>query len=401
MSLLTLLALASCAGVGDERSRERPGQQAEVLAAVYAGGGQIARLDARTLEPVDAATVGFPPSTVWARSPDGRSLVVAGGNDAPQLRIVRLSPMRATGQPLRFGGRGSVAALAWASPTRIVALLGQGTTRPRAVVVDARDQSVISTTALDGSLVVSSSTSKRVIGLLGPRRSIGRARLAVVGRSGRVRVVPLPLSAGWDAVGDLQQLIPALAVDPRGRRAVVVSPGDRAVDVDLRTLAVRPHALSRRESLLGRLRDWLEPKAEAKGIPGLVRTAVWIDDRWVAVTGYEYREGERAPRPVGVELIDSRTWRVDALEDDRASIAAADGVLLVFGADALTAYDVGARRRLRLPGEATLGDVDLAGRYVYVPDGSAMRFRVIDLHAGRVIGTRTRPSTTVVLAPAP
>ena len=279
MSLLTLLALASCGGGAAEHSQEGGEQRPHVLAAVYAGGGMIARLDARTLERVAAASVGFPPSTVWARSPDGRSLVVGGGDDAPEFRIVRVSPMRATGAPVRLRGRGSVAAIAWPSPARIVALVGQGTSEPRVVVVDPRTQRVLSTTTLDGSLVVSAATSDRVVGLLGPRRSIGPARLAVVGRSGVVRTARLPLHAGWETRGALQQLMPGLALDPRGRRAVVVPPGDRAVEVDLRTLAVRAHELLRRRSLLGRLRDWLEPEARAKGIPGLVRTAVWVGDR--------------------------------------------------------------------------------------------------------------------------
>ena len=74
-------------------------------------------------------------------------------------------------------------------------------------------------------------------------------------------------------------------MEPSGSRALVVPAGNRVAEVDLETLEVRYHELSEPVSLLGRLRDWLQPAAHAKTIDGPDRNAVWLESGLVAVSG--------------------------------------------------------------------------------------------------------------------
>src|SRR4029450_9041797 len=78
--------------------------------------------------------------------------------------------------------------------------------------------------------------------------------------------------------------IPALAVDPAGARALVVPAAAPLAEVALASGRVVYHDVHEAVSLLGGLRNWLEPSAEAKTAEGTERQAVWVGEQLVAVS---------------------------------------------------------------------------------------------------------------------
>jgi hypothetical protein len=254
---------------------------------------------------------------------------------------------------------------------------------------------VLSTQRLTGEIVTHATAREALVVLVAPRRRIGPARLLVLGRNGVARAVGLGLDAGWNG----RQAVPGLAVDPAGHRAVVVAPG-LAVEVDLRTLAVSRHELVRHVSLVGRLRNWLEPRADAKGYPGWTRWASFADSRHVAVTGY-HSDGRR-PAAIGVELIDTGSWRVRNVDSEATGAAVASAAVVAFeetpnGLD-VRVLEPSGRERHRLMIRHVAGLVHAAGRYAYLPDTSAMGWQVLDVATGRV-GTGRTSGPAVILEP--
>ena len=78
--------------------------------------------------------------------------------------------------------------------------------------------------------------------------------------------------AGWEQIEGTddsdyraRQSVPGLAVDPEGKRALVIPAGGRVAEVDLDSMEVAYHELSEPVSLWGRLRNWLEPARGGEG----------------------------------------------------------------------------------------------------------------------------------------
>lgn len=376
---------------------------ARVVAAVYADGGRIAELEARTLRTVQAAEVGFPPS-VAPKSPDGSTLAVGSAN-APRVRLVDRVRMRAGAKIALSGRPGPVEGLAWPAERQLIAFVGHQ--QPRVVVVDPESGRRDAVHELDGSPVAWQATAHGLVLLVAPRGQIGTARVVVVDAHGYRATVLTGVRAGWEASGPSQKLVPGLAADPSGRRAVVVPPGDRVAEIDLATLAVRHRELRRRVSLLGRLRDWLEPSASAKAIDGPLRTAVWVGRHHVAVSGID--AAGRNMSPAGAELVDTRDWTARTLTRDASAVAASGGTVLTFGGGqdgnrvrsvGLLAFDVLGRKRFHVFRARYVGSIAVAGRYGYLTGGSATRFEVVDLRTGRVVRIARTRATTVVLGSA-
>jgi hypothetical protein len=82
-------------------------------------------------------------------------------------------------------------------------------------------------------------------------------------------------------------------------------------------MQVRYHDLTEPVSLLGRLRDWLEPAAHAKMVDGPDRNAVWLPSGLVAVSGNTYAsEGDTLDvTPAGLSLIDPSDWSTRRVSD--------------------------------------------------------------------------------------
>ncbi|MHB1244194.1 MAG: hypothetical protein ACYC1P_12485 [Gaiellaceae bacterium] len=198
--------------------------------------------------------------------------------------------------------------------------------------------------------------------LLGARNRIASVQLAVVDADGRVRVgtvAQATIGTVTRAGGRREQRWPGLAVDPQGRKAYVVD-GERVFGLDLETLQVADP---------GPLRTL------AKATAGSSRTAVWLGDGRLAVTGTDWGANADSGH-VGLRLVDVRDWTVRVVDRDAVSFTVAGDRLLVESPDnrravILTAYgfDGSERYRTELAGATWLkeqGRLGYACRYAYV-----------------------------------
>jgi YD repeat-containing protein len=249
--------------------------------------------------------------------------------------------------------------------------------------------------------------------VVGPKYAIGASRLVVVGADGRVRTARLDrIRSGWSRSGSGADVIahewdPGLDLDRSTGRAFVVQAGAPVAEVDLRRLGVRYHELSEPISFLGRLRNWLEPKAEAKGMQGPQRNVVWLGGGLLAVTGTDYRLSHDAQGrlqetdvPAGLKLVDTRTWRVRTLDRATTTVTHAHGVLFAYGTswdsrtskttgEGLTAYDASGHELYHRYGDEPIYSVTAAPRGVMVAgNASSSAFEhedLLDAVSGRVI----------------
>lgn len=351
-----------------------------------AGGGRLAWRAASTLEPrgpvvgVGGASVGLA-----ATSPDGTLAALSRADG--RLQILRLHPLRSL-WTLQTGGR-HLAAAFWAGPGRLVAVAGGDA--PAVVVVDAQARRVVARHELEGALYGAAAGGRRLVALLAPsERSLGPARLSVVAGDGSVRTVALPgVDAGFapapDGTGRMAS--PGLAISPDGGRAAVVGL-DAFVTVELDTLAVKR---APRRTLA----------RSAKRVEGWSRRVIWLGRDRVAVIARTH--GYEGDRPVwttsGVRLHRLGSALVRSLDETATEAARAGGTLLAFGGSALRAYDLEGRLRFELLRGRDTGYVQTAGRYAYVGSHNSTRFVVVDLHAGRVVGSARTAKPTIVLDP--
>ena len=289
---------------------------------------------------------------------------------------------------------------------------GLGDTLVSAVDADAR--SVLWRRDLQGSLQAGAAYRGGFVLVLGPKYAIGPSRLLLVAPDGHVRITRLDqIRSGWQRSGSGDRFVshqwnPGLALDPASGRAFVVQAGAPVAEVDLRRLSVRYHQLAEPISFLGRLRDWLEPKAEAKAMEGPERRALWLGDGRLAVTGVDYQASvdshghqQELDKPAGLKLIDTRNWSVRTLDHTTSSVTFAGGGLFAFGTSwdsrtskiggsGLTAYDRSGRALYHRYGKQPIGGVTAVPRGVLVggSQGSAV-FRhqdLLDPRSGRVLG---------------
>jgi hypothetical protein len=392
---------------------------------------RLARLDETTLRVGRPRTSSFGIVDSWAFAPDGAALVVAShAYDDPRsldkLTTVDLKSLRRRARPAHLPGW--VQALLWRGD-RVVALVETCCSGASEIdVVDQQTRAIVSRTPLGGRVARISRAPDALVLLCVPDNGIGQARLVVAGVDGTVRSVALPdVSAGWvfpsdpntDAIGT--QRLPGIAVDPVGERAFVVQPTGPAVEVDLRTLAVSRHELHAAQSALARFAAWCEPAASAKGMQGPMRTAQWIGDGHLAVTGQEEQlgagsNGERvlSDTPAGLAVVDTRDWTIATLDPGANAVKIANGLLLATGsawsstgdqvdAIGLVAYGTDRSRRFQLfPGAQAWVDVVLGGR-AYVDEGvpNVTRIAVVDLASGKVVAERSGRLPLPLLADGP
>jgi hypothetical protein len=317
--------------------------------------------------------------------------------------------MRALGR-IKLLADGYVDLVSWPSPDRMVVDLPAAS--GLVAIVDPLSKRRLALHHLPGQVATAARTPAGLALLLAPSQGIGPARLALVSADGVHYASLSEIDAGWDslAVGEdgaiPRQKTPGLAVDLSGRRALVVPAGDLVAEVDLETLAVRYHSLSEHVSLLGRLRSWLEPGANAKALAGPSRAALWLNEHVVAVTGSDASTSQGTNgvdvtfAPAGLSLIDTDTWSVHRIDDEASDMALAGDTLLAFGGSqqhGLIGYDLDGHERFHILGGEDVFDVHPAGHYVYVGSGNSDFFRVVDTRSGQVIGTAsTRKPTTIV-----
>jgi hypothetical protein len=189
---------------------------------------------------------------------------------------------------------------------------------------------------------------------------------------------------------------PGLAVDPDRGRAFVVAADAPVAEIDLATLRVAYHDLSERVSLLGRLRDWLEPPAHAHHPQGPLRQALWLGDGRIAVWGVRLRGDNFEEVAGGLELVDTRDWTVRTIDDRATDATVVAGTLLAWGpipesgrSIGLTGYSLDGERRFHLfPGKSVTPRAMAGDRAYFAVANAWPEVSVVDVRAGRAIGTR-------------
>jgi hypothetical protein len=234
---------------------------------------------------------------------------------------------------------------------------------------------------------------RRLVTLLVPKGAIGQAQLAVIDEHASVQTLPLHgVEAGSTSPTTERDVVrhasPGLAVDPRGGRAVVVTP-ETLLEVDLETLAVvRRHAPAIRA-----------PAGVLKAIEGWGRGVLWLRGDTVAVYGWtDSFEGDRVVHEwTGVELVDLASGARRILDPSAIGAMRARGRVLTFGGSALRGFDLAGTPRFELLRGRDTGYVQTAGRWVYVGRDNSTTFSVVDVRAGKVVGTARTGYPTIVL----
>jgi hypothetical protein len=366
----------------------------------------LLRVDARTLKPLPGPRL--PAGSGSSFSPDGSR--IAFGNRFGDVLIVDGRRVRVVGK-ISAADYGAIVATAWLNG-RLLAVVDPTNDEELGLsvsVVDPVAKRRISARVLADLLerVESAArTDSLLVLLLGPRRSLGPARLVTVDAEGRTRGAPLAQTPsgqdfGTETPGRMSS--PGLAVDAAGARAFVVAGNAPVAEIDLRTLAVSYHELSTPLSLLSRVRNWLEPTAAAK-IPssGPMRYARWFGDGLLAVWGSDIhvtnsgQSVETFETAAGVKLIDTRNWSVRTLDGNASRLAVADGTLLVStslwssaerkaAGIGLTAYRPDGSTRFHLFGSRPLW-VQVLGSRAFVPRGGRRpAYDIVDVQTGRVV----------------
>jgi hypothetical protein len=384
-----------------------------LLGLVYEGTGwRLARIDPASLEATGRRVYVGPTSGSWAFSPDRSLLAVAAqtstGHDV--VRVVDPLSLRQRAMVRLTHGLGAVA---WPAPNRVLALSpGRGWGMIEVLAYDPLARRVVRRAQLTGTQLRTARTPGGLALLLAPEDGMGAARLAVVDANGAVRTAALELFAGWTQPDGepyvFEQRVPGLAVDPEGSRVFVVPAESRLFEMELATLAVRERALSQPISLVGRLRDWLEPAAQAKASDGPVRYARWLGGGLLAVTGTDGRATVRNRRierqewrAAGLKVVDTATWSLRTVDERASSFVFADGLLLATGSS--VTYDSGVETRSSMglvaygpygderfslfPGESPWVSAVIEGRaYVGFGGGPGQTLSVVDIATGQVVG---------------
>jgi hypothetical protein len=328
----------------------------------------------------------------WARLGDG-TLAVADndGYDSRAVRLIDLESMR-TRAVLSVDG-GSIGALEWFGPNRLLAVQEICCAeRERLLVLDIASGRVVDRIRLGGTVVGLARTPTALALLIAPAERIGVARLVVADPAGRLRSVRLRhVVAGTKLLpGEghrVEQRLPALSTDGAGARAFVID-RDRVAVVDLKRLAIGYHDArpgSRSPASLRR---------HEKTSTGYRRMSEWLGHGLLAVSGSDTKA--RETEPSGLVFIDTRRWRVRAVDDEVDSFVVAGNRLLATGssrdasgiatASGLAVYDFGGTRRFRLFDGRLAWVTQAYGDRAFVgvtrPDGRQESLRALDLVAG-------------------
>jgi len=414
-ALLALLVVVSCSG--REATPEKAPEAAfrppthRLLGLVWKGNSaELAELDPRTLAPgLRRFPVEQGAATLIAFSPEGKTLALGHG-EKQQVELVDVAAVRRLGV-VDLGIPGYISRLYWTRAGMLFAAVGQ----QFVVVIDPAGRKVHEMRQVEGTLLAAEPIEAGLVGLVAPADRIGPLKLAVWGTEG-ISTVPLRMVGGWETEqGDdesefrSRELVPGLAVDPRGRRALVVPPGGPVAEVDLDDLTVTYHTLSEPVSLFHRFLDWLDPAAEAKMIEGKDRQALWLASGLVAVSGTDYpplKTGQTdvAGKPAGLSLIDTDDWSVRRIDGEVSGVHLAGSQLFAYEAGcssapesfALVAYDLRGDQRFRLCRDEGF-DPQVVGRYLYVGMDNNTRFDVIDMSTGAVVSRLQTKQTTTLL----
>jgi hypothetical protein len=266
-------------------------------------------------------------------------------------------------------------------------------------------------------LIAAQPVKAGLLGLVAPADRIGPLEVVIWGGKGTSSVPLRGMVGGWETEqGDdesdfrSREMVPGLAVDPAGHRALVVPPAGPVVELNLNNLRLRYHELSQPVSLFHRFLDWLDPAAEAKMIEGKDRQAVWLSNGLVAVSGVDYpplnaNQSELNPEPAGLLFIDTNDWSVREVSKEVTGFQLAGEHLLAFEGGcagdvesfSFAAYDLRGNEQFQVCRDEGF-DPQVAGRYVYAGFDDNTRFEVIDLATGQTVARlRTKQTTSLLV----
>jgi hypothetical protein len=370
------------------------------------GGRALAQLDRRTLRPRPGSAIRLPRGVsgwTFAFSPDCDAVALPAGRDG-EIHLVDLERGRRVGA-VSIGGRSAAGAITWARPDRLVAF-ASAYRGSRLVTLSIPDGRVVAARRVGGEAQASAPTALGMVVVAAPRRRIGPATLLLATPDGGfLRTTLTRIRAGFEWASRRRflgrQLVPGLAVDEASGRAYVVAANRPLIaEVDLLTGAVAYHELSG---------EGAGSATASKGLAyGAFRTAQWVGDGTIAVSGDETRNTRIDP--YGLRLIHTSDWTVDTLHPSlRWFLHAGDALM---GADAipvsrervratgLVGYGVDGRRRfLRFPRNERIGLWGAAWPYVYLTvRRPEKRTYVIDLRSGRTVNTLPTVRLPVILA---
>ena len=193
----------------------------------------------------------------------------------------------------------------------------------------------------------------------------------LIDAEGTERRIALPgVLAGSEPPGqnpEPRSVMPALAV--RDGRAYVAA-DSRVVEVDLAGGEQRAHAIF---------------GARAAKRAASQRSIQFVGPHTLAVSGTEAGLG-----PVGLRVVDTRTWSVKLIAGaGRGSVALPGGGLAAWPSDrGLALHDADGTRRATVLRGRSIVQVQTAGRYAYaVTVRPAHRTYVVELRSGRVVKT--------------
>jgi hypothetical protein len=399
-----VIALASgvalAAGAGMDRTPGTAAAPGVVLGVADEDGERwLVQVAPRSLRPLPGRRLRLEaPLEAWSRSPGGSRL--AAVSNAPVLRLIDVERMRTVGH-LPTRAQGSPVAVVWPRPGRLWIVFAEPEGSTNVVTVDPIAQRVVARRRLDAGVMRVAQAPDGPVLLLAPRGVIGPARLVSVDSAGAIAEVPLDgVSAGvmpTEGLSSVERVrAPALAVDASRQRAYVLSSRPYALEIDLRRRRVSGHRLVAEASPLDRLRELIEPSAEAGGQVGPARSAAWIGEGRIALSGHDadavlrHNAGIEADRrPAGLHVVDTSDWSVRTLDERASSFVAASGLLLTRGPGGLglVAYSPDGHEAFRVLGDRHVEIAATAGSLAYVRTAREPELHVVDLERERVVGT--------------
>ena len=366
------------------------------------------RLNPRTLQQVGRPIRTFRGGSGLSITPDGTRLAFADGAHprgrhrarSARIHFVDVAKWRSMGVA-RVGRHGWLT-VGWVSRDRLVAVAGEGFGRRRLLWVDARTRKVVARRPYSGWTVNYVPVAGGLALALAPSEGVGLLRILLLDANGGVRTVELDgIRAGSNYEDGGEVLTPAVTADPdRGRLYVVAARGQLVAEVELATGAVTYHSLGA-SAAKGNVDVWW-------------RQAVWAGDGRIALTGDHWpRPRARVfdgPIPLGIRMIDTRTWTVTTLDARPDTMHVAGGTVLAAGtrylkpgrtkSTGLLAFDEsGGRAWTRFRGRpvALLGS---RGSLVYVWVRRERTAYVLDRDSGRTLHTiRTGKRIPFLLSP--
>jgi hypothetical protein len=316
---------------------------APVLGFDY-GSKRFSWYDPASLAPVKGSALAWDGQLCsWSFSPDRKRLAVSDCNGT--LRFLAVPSLKSLGKVAASSRVWDAASLTWATPTRLLAVNRAGGSVANLLVIDTAAKRVIRRVDLGGVVAGRAIAGDRLVLLVVPFDGFGPARVVVAEADGAVSSATIDgVSAGshWGDASDGaptgEVRTPGFAVDPAGM-AIVVGADLRVAAVDLATMSVAYHGPTR---------------ALAKALNGTARSAAWLGDGKVAVSGIDYAttgsgtDLKVTMTPFGLHLLDTSSWTYRTLDpavrgvvaDGSRAVASTASQTSVYSATGAHLYDV-------------------------------------------------------------